>query len=235
MFAYLRQLTLVIVAFAMLAACAPITPSIVAMEYDQVYNFRQYQFDQYLRIGSTTTENGAIGFYPGVPQVAGFWVAYIICAIDNQAPDAQAFTYDLSKFYVIYEGRRHYWRPLDPYTFATLPNWFATPDAATAVNTQFASELEQGPLTRVIPKGFSNAVPLNYRLLIYVTKAPPGSPDSTGSTVDLSETIPLRYDGAPNLLRSRNQPPLFNRLMPQQGDIPRMCRPRIVVPPVNVP
>lgn len=228
---YLVFLGSVIVLF-MSTGCGSITPGIVLMDYDQTNNFRYYQFKNPLRIDQSTTENGIQG-YLGNPFVLGFWLTYIICSIDNQAADAQPFSYDLSKFYVSYEGQKYYYKPLAPYTFSTLPNSMSSPAAADAANLQIRNEILISPDTAIFPKGTSGGTPLNHRFSIYVRKAPLNSPDSTGPSVDTSVVIPLRYEGAPNLLRSRNQPPEFNINLMTESQLATRCRPQIVVNPIR--
>lgn len=190
----------------------------VLMDYDRTNNFRGYEFqpNTFLNWGGGSTEYGIYGYSKDTnPSTYGFWATFVICDLRNEGSNAGPFTLDLSKFYVEYDGKEHYYKPLDPYTFSSIPNGLPGNTSVTpTVNQYFRNETQVGPNTNTFQKGFYPAV--NYRISIYVTKSSPGY-------VDLDEQLMLRYKGYPNITNPRNQPPAIKEVV-KRSDLATGCR-----------
>lgn len=188
---YPSSLRLVALAFLTLVSGCTLEEGLkkaVFMDYDQVLNFRAYRFKEPITWGSGGSETGVFGH---AQDVNGFWLTYVICNLRNAGPKAEIFEFDVNKFYVEFEGKKFFHKPLDPYTFSSIPNEVpGNPQATALVNTALRVETQVGNDT------FTYEPPITqggnpHRFVIYVTKSLPG-------TIDLSVVrLPLRYDGIP--------------------------------------
>jgi hypothetical protein len=193
----------------------------VLMNYDQVNNFRQFEFATPLVWNNGPSEKGINGYYSGPPEVKGFWVTYLICDLRNEGSQAENFPLDLNKFYVVYQGKEFYHRPLEAGTFSSIPA--GLPGHGSVVgpaNTKFRLDTQVGPDTNTFQK--NNYYPnVGYRFSIYVTASQPGA-------LSIDAQLPLRYDGYPNVMNSRNQPAVVTPpgLNPaKKADLLTVCRP----------
>lgn len=205
------------------AGCASLKKALseaVVMEYDQVNNFRGYEFVPGFSIpwGGGTEQNGIYGFSDDTdPNTNGFWATFVVCNLSNTGSKAQTFHYDAHNLYVEYEGKKHFYRPLDPYTYTSLPGGIAGNAAVTPlVNAQFHNETVLGEINDHFPKGYYPS--LDYRVAIYVTKSQTGQ-------VDVDAQLLLRYQGHPTLMLPRNQAPVV--LSPgKAASLATACRPK---------
>lgn len=186
----------------------------VLMDYDQTNNFREYEFQTSIPWQIGTSQSGIYGLgYNNKPS--GFWATFIICNIRNENSKAQTFKYNVHNFYVEHGGKKHYYKPLEPYTYSSTPNGLAaTPTANTLVNDQFRKETQLGPDTDTFQKGYYPDV--NYRIAIYVTM---------DGLVDTSKELSLRYEGHPNIMNPRNQSPVVKNPT-YKSDLFITCRPQ---------
>lgn len=216
---------LMAVLVAATAGCAALKEGLskaVQMDYDQVNNFRTYDFAGNTSVswGGGAQETGIFGFADqSSPDTWGFWVTYLICNLRNEGSNAEPFDYDPHNFYVDYGGKRHYYKPLDAYTYTSVPNQLpGNPSATSTVNTLFRTETQLGPDADTFQPGYFPTV--NYRISIYVTR------DASATPLDVAERLPLRYDNYPNVLNPRNQEPVV--LDPGRGaELRTTCRPQV--------
>lgn len=190
---------------------------VVLMDYDRVNNFRSYEFQQgtVLNWGGGSSEYGVDGWAPET-NTNGFWATFVICDLRNDASKAQPFTLDLSKFYVEFDGKEHFYKPLTPYTFSSVPNGLpGNPGVTVTVNQYFRNETQIGTNTQTFPVGFHPTV--NYRIAIYVAKTSPGP-------LSFDQELMLRYQGHPNIMNPRNQPPMIKETS-RRTDLATGCRP----------
>ena len=91
------------------------------MEFDQSLNFKEYEFENAVMAPgpSGDQEWRKILLHDTSREYTkrGVWILYQICSIRNEAPKAEPFTYDVSRFYVDYGGNKHYYKQLVPYTY----------------------------------------------------------------------------------------------------------------------
>lgn len=211
-----------VVLLAILSGCASLKEGLrkaVLMDYDQVNNFRNYTFDNFwIDWGGSASESGITGVGTS-PNIGGFWVTFLICNLRNEGADAQPFPYNINKFYVEYDGKKHYHQPLQTYTYSSIPHGLpGNPSVTGLVNETMRKETQLGPDTDTFQKGYYPTV--NYRLAIYVTRSTPG-------VIDVTPHILLRYEGYPNIMNPRNQAPLI--LGPnstKKSDLRTTCRPQ---------
>jgi hypothetical protein len=189
-------------------------------------NFDAYNFEGVLLApgpSSPTEWSGIrVEFYPSLkPAGKGAWLVYQICAIRNDAPKAQIFNYDVSKFYVEYQGRRHYYRPLVPYTFVNPSNHLpGTPAVAAALSPSFRTETQLGPDAQGIGPNSGETFSVAWRIAIFVMTTNPA--DDV-----LKLELPLFYDDTPVLMVNRNNAPesLGGFEGVGKSDLPISCRP----------
>jgi hypothetical protein len=201
-----------------LSGCASLKAGLnkaVLMDYDQVNNFRYYEFESGInwvnQWGVPSSEE------KGIQGKSGFWATFVICSLRNEGSKAQAFPYNVSKFYVVYDGKKHHYQPLKPGAYESIPQLLPGHDVVNSIaNEKFRTETQLGPDTNVFQKGYYPTV--NYRFAIYVTKSSPGF-------IDASVPLSLEYDGYPNVLIPRNQPPVMELLPTKRSDLRTTCRP----------
>lgn len=197
----------------------------VLMDYDQVMNFRAFQFEQPIAWSSNGTETGVYGH---AQDVNGFWMTYVICNVRNAGSEATVFNLNVHKFYVEYQGKKFFYKPLDDYMVQSLPHLLpANPQATVLVNQQLYVETRLGnDVTQYdpSPNTYEGSAQLSpHRFAIYVTQSEPGP-------LDISDRIPLRYEGHPNILNPRNQQPATNAsdyAPARTNDLLTKCRPQL--------
>jgi hypothetical protein len=207
----------------------------VYIQYDQVNNFRNYAFQAPFPVESQESSRVVSGVRAGTDDnrgVVGLWMTFLICSVGNSGPDAEAFTYDVSKFYVVVEGKRYYAATLQPYTFMYQSDefgqtWFGTPMETPTILKQLRYDTELGDTPHTFA-AHQETFPL-FRFAIYVNRPPPQIPDKT--------RLQLRYDSShPHFLDTRNQDPIFisGNYSPGNGttyatrnDLLGTCRPKI--------
>jgi len=193
----------------------------VLMDYDQVMNFRAYQFEQPIMWSANGSQSGVFGH---AQDVDGFWMTYVICNVRNAGSEATLIDLDVHKFYVEYQGKKFFYQPLGNYMVTSIPNNIpGNPQATNLVNQRLYVETQIGnDVTQYNPS--PNTYSGNpHRFAIYVTKSEPGP-------LDISERIPLRYEGHPNILNPRNQPPATNESFnnpARSSDLRTTCRPQL--------
>jgi hypothetical protein len=201
------------------AACEPLKQNLdkaVVINYDDSAHFRGYIFKERTELNwqGALAEKGIYG-EDRSPPINGYWATFVLCDLRNEGEAAETFTLDLSKFYVEYDDKRHYYTPLSPWTFSSWPSRASGyPSVTPTVNKFFREETQLGPDTNQFQKGFYPAV--NYRLSIYVTKNPAG-------VLNADQPLTLRYDGYPMILGSRNQPPAVLDTV-ERGNLETVCR-----------
>jgi hypothetical protein len=220
-------LTVVCVAACGLGGCESLQSGLkkaVLMDYDQVMNFRAYQFDQPIPWPPNATQTGVFGH---AQDVDGFWMTYLICSVRNAGSEATLINLNVHKFYVEYQGKKFYYQPLQPYMVSSIPNNLpSNPQATPLVNDHLYDETQIGlDITQYNPS--PNTVAGDpyaaHRFAIFVTKSEPGP-------LDITERIPLRYEGHPNVLNSRNQNPASNQSFDnpaRRSDLLTSCRPQL--------
>lgn len=139
----------------------------VLMDYDQVNNFRSYEFETSIPWQIGTSQSGIYGSgYNN--ETNGFWATFLICNLRNENSEAQTFTYNVHNFYVEYDGKKHNYKPMKPYTYSSIPNGLAaTPSANDTVNKQFRTETQLGPETDTFPEGILPCSQLSVRHLCH--------------------------------------------------------------------
>jgi len=193
----------------------------VLMDYDQVMNFRAYQFEQPIAWSSNGTQTGVFGH---AQNVNGFWMTYVICNVRNAGSEATLIDLNVHKFYVEYQGKKFFYQPLANYMVQSIPNNLpGNPQATALVNQRLYVETQLGnDITQYNPS--PNTYQGNpHRFAIYVTQSEPGP-------LDISERIPLRYEGHPNILNPRNQQPATNESFSapaRSSDLRTTCRPQL--------
>jgi hypothetical protein len=200
-----------------MAGCAELSNTVI-MDYDQVNNFRRYAFEKNLPWEDGTPQPGIYGYgYNG--QNNGFWATFVICNVRNENSKAETFHYDVHDFFVVHGDKEHPYKPMDPYTYSSIPMGLAaTPVVNGLVNAQFRVETQLGNDTNTFNKGFNEAV--NYRFAIYVTVVP--------GPLDTSVPLKLRYKGHPNLLNSRGHDPVVKSGSEPttRAELRTTCRPK---------
>lgn len=206
-----------------LSGCGPLKQGAgkaVVMNYDQVNNFYQFEFATPIQ-WNNNSQKGVVAYYEGSPTVSGFWVTYIICDLRNEGSQAENFTLDLSKFYVEYQDKRYYYRPLDAATFSSLPDRFPGGASVTGpVTAKFRLDTQVGPDIDTFAKDSYDAS-LGYRFSIHVKQSKPGP-------YRIDAQLRLRYDGYPNFMNPRNQPTTVTPALLQpakKADLLTTCRP----------
>ncbi|HEU0301136.1 MAG TPA: hypothetical protein VFR37_16850 [Longimicrobium sp.] len=203
-----------------LAGCASLQQGFgtaVYMDYDQTDNFRTYGFEQPHHFpGEGGDEVKGISGWENLTNTKGFWATFVICNLRNEGSQAQTFDYDASKFYVVYDGQEHHYRPMSNYTYSTWPGGLAGTQLITdSVKVYFPEETQLGLNTDSFQEGYYPSV--NHRIAIYITRTSPGPPD-------LDERLNLRYSGSSNVMNPRNQPPVVHD--PAYGaNLATTCRP----------
>lgn len=156
-----------------LAGCASVQQGLgkaVVMDYDQVGNFSSYRFAPGHVVNTGVSQEVGITGYEQGTNTRGFWVSFVVCSLRNEGSQAQTFDYDVNRFYVVYDGKEHFYRPLSTYTYSTLDGWLpGTPAFNGAVNQLFRQETQLGPDTDSFQEGYYPSV--NRRISIYVTRS----------------------------------------------------------------
>lgn len=205
-----------------MSGCKPLKDNLkktVLMEYDQVNNFRSYSFQPgtHIPAGNWGYETGINGWLINDPSVKGFWVTYVVCSIRNEGSQAQSFPFNMNKFYVVYEGKKFYHKPLETYTYSSIPNQLpGSPEVNGFVSDAFHDEILIGNDTDSFAKGYYPN--LNYRFSIYVNKSSSGG-------VNSSVALPLRYEGYPSLLSARGHMPVVHQPT-SKTQLRSSCRPK---------
>jgi hypothetical protein len=84
------------------------------MEYDQSMNFYKY------KLGKTISDGYSNPYLSNIIIADhGVFLIYQICSIQNDDANAETFKFDLSKFYVVHNGKRYYHTPLKRDQFKT--------------------------------------------------------------------------------------------------------------------
>jgi hypothetical protein len=193
----------------------------VVIEFDQSLNFSEYQFEQPIWVpapSQTYWDKIVIKDETNNVSKKGVWILYQVCSIQNDAPKAQQFNYDVSKFYVDYGGKKHYYRPLAAYTYAGagVPG---IPVVTEVLAPQFRMETQTGPDQQGIPANPTNTLSVSWRFVIYV------STDLGDQTDLLTLNLPLNYDGTPIVMDNRNNYTVPNEGTVHKSDLPTACRP----------
>ncbi|HEV2835015.1 MAG TPA: hypothetical protein VGW58_06850 [Pyrinomonadaceae bacterium] len=196
---------------------------LVSIEYDQPVNFTEYEF---ATTHHSKEDNGPFEEWRQIrlddhsDVKKGVWMVYLLCSIKNNAPKAETFNYDVSKFYVDYGGRKHYYKNLAAYTYAgvspvQIPSGGnkATEELAPA----FRTETQLGPDQESIPPGADRSIA--YRLVIYVWT-------ETGDLTDLTKLNQrLYYDDTPVNMIDRNNDTSAAGGVVRGSSLPTVCRP----------
>jgi len=195
------------------------------VEYDHVANFVGFAFQQPLPVPTAPSHSqsvyGVVGVANGNPSYLGgdryyysrgVWLVFVICKIDNTSPQAQPFTYDVTKFFVEYNGKRYRPNYLEPFTYGIDDyNWSGgswwrpdDPPDASAVQSQLRLETQTGRDQETIPA--SQQTYPNFRFAIYVVDR--SAAFSTIAYPDFDLDLRLLYEeGQSAITVGRNQPP----------------------------
>ncbi len=204
------------------ASCSSLDESIskmVIIEYDQSLNFQRYHFEGPVMSEPDNEDWTTILGYPETGE--GVWLTYNICKFGNTGSKAEDFTYDLSKFYVVWEEQTFFYQPMAAYTYKNLDGLPATPLDIDEVWEQFHEEVQLGKDSDLVANGTIFTAPI--RIAIYVIDTP--KPADNINAVDIE--LRLRYDGGSHLMEGRNQRPAKRRIgeTTTKGDLPTVCRP----------
>lgn len=187
----------------------------VEIEYDHLMNFSTYEF--------TTPVTSPHGGFVEI-STDGTWLLFTLCSIKNNNSESEDFHFDLSKFYVVFNGEKHYvsdisYGDLNLYGQSSTININAYP----YIDDGFRSEVQTAPLSENIEAGYVH-YSLNWRFAILVH--PPAGINPHSIAPD------LRYDnsaGESLLLFGRGHPPNVvnypNKV--RENLLPLNCRPKL--------
>lgn len=218
---------LIALAIVATSGCAPLKEGLskaVLVEYDQVMNFKGYEFKNSFVVNTPTGVQDVKKIHANSSEYNGTWLTFVICKITNTESKAETFSYDVSKFYVEHDGTKHYGGTLAPYTFTfagSFSDQVATPAMADGIRLKLREETQLGgDKELILPK---QVFPANFRFTIFVTAKFKG--------VDASLFPKLRMDTThPHVMVPRNQPPqLYGSGNPWNevtaSMLPTTCRP----------
>ena len=155
---------------------------VVIFHYDHVANMDRINFTRPVQIDKFYPTNLMTPFQEG-----GFWAIFVICSMDVEGREIQKFNYNISNFFVEYEGK-NYGIALQPYTvnIGGRPN---NNENTPQVNAAIVSQLQGGPSTQYFPHGFYPS--LNYRIAILIPHR---------LQAYRGEQLTLRYSGQPSIV-----------------------------------
>ena len=195
---------------------------LVLIEYDQSLNFTEFEFANSYSVDKdpVVKEWRRIRLHDFEEKRKGVWMTYLICTVTNNAPKAVQFDYDVSKFYVDYGNRKHFYRDLAPGIYeSTFPaqggngGQFSTEVLAPF----FRSETQVGPDTHSFTPNSDQTV--NNRIVIYVST-------ELGDLTDLTKLNQrLFYDGHPVDMVSRKNDTVAANGVVTGSSLPTGCRP----------
>lgn len=187
----------------------------VIMEYDQSMNFYEYELGK-------EKSNGYLNphFQKMIIADHGVFLIYQICSIQNDETDAEVFNFDLSKFYVVHNGKKYYHVPLQQDQFKTemgSPVHFSVIDSWQEA---FKYGVQTAPDHKTISPHLENILSVSWRFHIWV-----------GEVVWLNEfetkRFDLRYDNSVGkeslILLSRGHDPIYKKDT-KRDDLPVSCR-----------
>ncbi len=211
----------------MLPGCATLGPNVskaVTIEYDQVMNFESFRFKDPISVQGHFQKNEWFGV--GSYGDQGRWLVYVICAIRNDGPSQESFNFNISNFYVNHEDASWRYGPPPDGAFAMLNHNLYPADGleTAALWKQFRAETQNGPDKMVLPPGVT--FPL-WRVVIWVPHT-----QYANETEIFRPELPLRYEGAPVVMVSRNNRPELGGDLENpvsHSGMPTECRP----PPLN--
>jgi len=151
----------IVVILAMLNGCQKKT---VTMEYDQSRNFRKYKLAKYVDDGYSHHENK-------ITANKGFFLIYNICSLTNDDADAVTFNFDLSKFYVVYNGKRYYHTPLQREQFSVGNSGEVHYSVLDQWQDVFKNEVQTAPDKKTIPPHLENILSVSWRFHIWIGDA----------------------------------------------------------------
>jgi hypothetical protein len=200
---------------------------VVFIEYDRSPNFEEYELGEtiyappdsgygwkHIRLSDHTG---------GEKTKRGVWITYQVCAIRNNAPKAQPFNYEVSKFFVEYGGKKHFYRPLAPFTYESVSpvvGMTGGPTETAILAEPFRKETQSGPDQQTIPPNSNNTLSVSWRFVIYVDMVADGSTDMLGLN------LRLYYDDTPvNMVDRNNDSFTINGLPVRRDMLPTSCRP----------
>lgn len=205
----------------------------VVVEYEQSMNFVTYGLEASppTSLGDPPTP-GAVGFTTirladhtaSSPKRRGVWILYQVCSIKNDAPKAKDFAYDVTKFYVEYNGQKHYYQPLAAYTYERASDGLpANPTVNESIAHWFRLETQRGPDQETIAAGSTATLSIAWCFPIFVATDEPGVLVNDLLELELN----LRYDGPNMLMENANHPPesVGPREAVKKADLPVACRP----------
>jgi hypothetical protein len=204
---------------------------VVWIDYEQTLNFDTYKFQKTFLADQRHVDEIHLvpDPYSAVRQWGpGVWVLYQICAVENDAPRAKDFHFDLSRFYVTFEGRKHHYnaeRPLPLRVFADQQNNTFPDHAAEQISAVFKEETQTAPDWNVIPAGqVRSELPRSFRFALFVAYG-----ESHLNELGSME-LPLSYDHPDQtvILRRRPYEPADRTGSPPlaAAGLPDQCRPR---------
>jgi hypothetical protein len=182
--------------------------NVVVFQYDHVANVHEIRFRNNVDIP------GTLGIGSISPKEGGFWAVFVLCSLDVQGKAIETFNYNVSNFFVKYEGDTY--GPLQPFTVrygasTSSNNPTDTPKVAAAI----AKEIQMGPDTQPFPHGLYPS--LNYRIAILIPKALP---------TYRGEQLTLTYTGQPSIFQGRGHSPTDIPVLDSNlGSVSGTCRP----------
>ena len=204
--------SLTVVTSIMLNGCQK---KLVTMTYDQSINFHNYKFGESIDDGFSNQENRIVAD-------RGFFLIYHICSISNDDTNAQTFNFDLSKFYVVHNGKRYYHLPLQTEQFNVGSGGHVRDSVIGQWQKVFKEEIQTAPDEEVIPPHLKNILSVSWRFHIWIG-------DAIVTNDFETRRFELKYDNAAGkesyLLLSRGYDPDYKHAKDtEKSDLPLSCR-----------